>query len=192
MYRSAFRGMAVFFNLRGKGASPLGPQLDSKLRRAKADYRKGKARPIDGRVAIGVERVEQASVLDGQKRLHHERGHGIERGVGSKREFRFVNGTAMRINNRHAGPLFLAVWRIIFFVDHFGHCFGYPRLGLHNKAALLQPLDELRNIAIAKALVVGTVAGKPDARRRPWAVVYEQSLPIFAKYRASLRDVFNS
>ena len=158
------RRMAELFDLRGKRAAARGRLMPVDEPQRLIHERAYEAAPVDGRIAIGLARIEQIAVFDERQRTDDERRHLIKAAI---RE-----GWITRAEQRPASFVEQSQASLILFLirheeaevgNRIHHC-RVARLACDDIAACAQARFEVRQSAVAEANVVRTVRrGKADA-----------------------------
>ena len=121
------------------------------------------ARPLHGRIALGVFGLQQRAVLDGEQRVDQQRRHRRKTVIHTFGVPHVVDRAAIVVQQLQPRLVFFAIGRIHAAVHSRDHLVGWHGLLGDDVAARAQAVQKGRKIVITEPLVVGAgvrVAGR--------------------------------
>src|SRR5262249_26110911 len=161
------RRMAELLDLCGEGAAAAFLQAGDNPAADPAGDREEEAVPFDRRIALRLLPVEQVAVFDEQQAADDKIGNALVIGIDPLGKFGAIDLVAVAVVDPEAGLVLFLVDREGAELDEAEQALGPARLFGYLEAVLLQRAYELRQLEVAKALVIGTVLRKPDRLTLP-------------------------
>ena len=155
----AVRRVPVLFQLGRQGAAAGGLAADMQDLGNLRQHRLAEARPVHGRVGLGLFRVEQLTVLDEQQAVDYQRWNGFEAGIELLRIVVVVDIAPTAIGDRQPGLDFLLVGHEEAFLAVVQQRRGEAGLGFDQVIAFQQAWEEFAEGAVAQAFVERSVTG---------------------------------
>ena len=162
---AAAGGVAELLDLgrqRAAASAPATAQVD--LAQGLAEGDPGQAAPVDRRVVFGMRGVEQVAVFDEEQRLDQHGRNGLEAGVLQAGILAVVKGMVVAVENAQAGLRFFAINREKALADNIAETLRLPGLGRDTESRRGHARQEIPELRVTEALLVGAAARQPDAR----------------------------
>ena len=163
--RAAAGGVAELLDLgrqRAAASAPAATEVD--LAQGLAEGDPGQAAPVDRRVVFGMRGVEQVAVFDEEQRLDQHGRNGLEAGVLQAGILAVVKGMVVAVENAQAGLRFFAINREKALADNIAETLRLPGLGRDTESRRSHARQEIPELGVTEALLVGAAARQPDAR----------------------------
>ncbi len=158
--------MAELLDLRGERAAAAAAEARVDVLAGAAERGHAKAPPFHRRIAIGPPGVEQVAVLDEAQGMGDQ---GRDRGkarVSRAGVARGLERGPRSVAQHQPGLRLLVIDRVAAGIDEAPEQRRLPRLTLDDEMAGREPVDEGRELGIAKTPVIGAGLGKADRRAR--------------------------